>query len=346
MDIIIGLAIGIIISTGVAISFFKLFLSKQQIQFEQFVGQVMNAQSEKFVANSEKQFSNLVNPINKTISEYKHYIDNLHREDLKDRESLREKINSMLTSAFEIERQAGQLSKALSSDVKVQGQWGEFVLERILEISGLTHEREFSLQISIKNDEGKQYRPDAVIFLPENRHMIIDSKASLTSYFDYINGNENALIDLKKSITSHINQLGDKKYYKNEQLKSPEFVFMFIPIEGVFSLLIKEFPELIEMALQKQIVLASPLNLIASLKTVSNLWRLEYQTQNSEEIAKKAGAMYDKFVLLVSDLEKVYAATEKSLEQQNTLLKRLKTGQGNLMDKATELKELGAKTSK
>ena len=281
------------------------------------------------------------------IKEYQEYISRIHIDDIKDRESLREKINSMISSAKSIETEAGQLSRALKSDVKFQGAWGELTLEKILEISGLEKGREYFTQGGFKSAEGDTQRPDVVVNLPNNSCLIIDSKVSLKSYFEFYNEDrKDALKDLKISIQKHIDSLSKKKYQNIHELNSPEFVYLFIPIEGVYALMLNSYPELIDDSIKKNVILVSPINLMANLKTVSSLWRLDKQSKNAEEMAIKAGAMYDKFVAVIDDIDKIGLHLKRAEDSRQDLNRKLSIGKGNLISRAEELKSLGAKTSK
>lgn len=292
---------------------------------------------------SEKNFELMAQNI---FGNYQDFISEKHERDLKDRASVQERISQMIHAASRIEKETHQLAQALSSDVKFQGNWGELTLEKILESVGLVKGREYLTQTHFENNQ-KIYRPDVIINLPDNTHMIIDSKVSLTAYFKYLESqDEKDLKSLKDSVKKHIDQLASKNYQLIPELNSPEFVYLFIPVEGVYSLVLKEFPELMDESIKKNIVLVSPMNLMANLKTVAALWRIDKQSKSATEIATKAGAMYDKFALLVEDMEKLGSQINRTQSLYEDINKRIHTGRGNLMDKALELKERGAKTSK
>lgn len=340
MEIILGFIIGSLISGGLSFFIYKNLSEKQNSKLDEIATSILN--------RNEQNLSTLVSPFNDKVKEYREYFESIHKFDLKDRESLRERLGQMLDSAGKIQTETNLLTRALSSDVKFQGSWGELTLERILELSGLTSNQEFFTQMSLTDLDGKVFKPDVVIKLPNSASIIIDSKVSLTSYFDYYNQGESleALKKLKQSISSHIDSLSKKKYQNLEGINSVDFVYLFVPVEGVYSLVLREFPEIIDESLKKNIVLVSPVNLIASLKTVASLWRLENQTQNATDIAQKAGAMYDKLVLFVEDLEKVGSSIDKAQQIYLDSMKKLNTGSGNLVKRAEELKTLGAKTTK
>lgn len=348
MEVVIGFSIGVLFASLISFVLIKYFLKMQKDQFELIANEVMFKNTNLLKDNAGDSLSGIVNPLNEKIKDYKEQMDQMHRFDLKDRESLREKLNQMIASAGRIETEANQLSQALTSDVKFQGNWGEVVLEKILELAGLEKGREFEVQNVLKDEKNKNFRPDVIIKLPNDSHIIIDSKVSLTAYFDYMNTDEKdkALKNLKSSIQSHVDSLSKKKYQLLEGVNSPDFVYLFIPVEGVYSLIIREYPSLIDESIKKNIILVSPVNLIANLKTVSSLWRLEKQSKNAQLMAQKAGAMYDKFVMILDDVEKMGVSLKKANSSQEDLLKKISTGKGSLVSRANELKELGAKTSK
>ncbi len=329
MEFILGFCIGLILATVFFIVLYRIFSKQQNDQFKLMAQEVLGQNSEQ---------------LNLKMTEYKDHIHSMHITDIKDRESLREKINFMLTSAKKIETETGQLSRALSSDVKFQGAWGELTLERILELAGLTQGIEFFTQ---EVTSSKQ-RPDVIIKLPGEGHIIIDSKVSLTSYFEYENTVEkqHALKLMRKSVLTHIDSLSKKNYQLNNDFKSLEFVYLFIPVEGVYATILKEFPDLFDEGIKKNVVIVSPVNLLANLKTVASLWRLDKQSQNAEEMAQKAGAMYDKFASMVDDFEKIGLQIDRAKNSYDDAFKKLSTGKGSLLRRSEELKELGAKTSK
>lgn len=340
--ILIGGALTLIIGF-----FLYRFLSKvQENRFKVLAGEILQQNSEQLKVTATDNLSAVVSPLKEKITEYRELLESLQRNDLKDRENLRARLTQMIESAGKIELEASQLTKALSSDIKFQGQWGEIVLERILELAGLEKGREYTVQNHL-SDGQKNFRPDVIVNLPGDTQIIIDSKVSLTAYFDYVNNsNTEALKALKTSVSNHIDGLSKKNYQNLYGVTSPEFVFLFIPVEGVYSVLLKENPEMIELALKKNIILVSPINLMANLKTVGSLWRIEKQSKGAEELARKAGAMHDKFAGLIDDFEKLGSSLEKSQKIHQDIQNKLSTGKGNLIARAQELKDSGAKTTK
>ncbi len=294
--------------------------------------------------NSTKSTLNeTLNPFKEEILDYKKSLDMNREKNIENTATLRAEINSMMLMSKKMEKETSDLTNALKGDVKSQGNWGELILERSIEISGLTLGREYSLQgkgMSLKSDEGDLYKPDAIIHLPDNFHIIIDSKVSLKSLYqeDYK--------ELKKSLTKHIDQLSLKAYQKLPDLNSPDYVIMFIPLESIMPILFTEFPDILDYAARKNITLATPITLMPILKTVSSLWRVDNQNKNGVEIAKKAGQLYDKFVSLYEGLVETSSAIDKLQKSHQESLKRLNDGRGNLIGKVEELKEMGAKSSK
>ena len=250
-----------------------------------------------------------------------------------------------------ISEDANNLTKALKGDVKKQGNWGEVVLERILENSGLEKDREYKTQVSITGESGTRYQPDVVIYLPENKHVIIDSKVSLVAYENLVNATESEdqerfMKEHIRSIKSHIKELSDKQYFKLDGLNSPEYVLMFLPIEASFSIAVREDTELFSYAWDNKIVIVSPSTLIATLLTISSIWRQENQTRNAMEIARKSGDLYDKFVGLMEDLVDLGKKLKTTQAAYENSMNKLVDGKGNLIRRTEELKTLGAKASK
>lgn len=346
-ELLLGLFIGLGFAIIVGFFVYKVILRIQSDRFSLMAREISDANSAQFKSQATADLQVLINPLNEQVKEYKTYLDELHKYDLKDRENLRTTMGEMIGSAAKIENEAKTLSQALSQDVQYQGNWGEIVLERVLELSGLTKDREYFTQTSYKDSDGSTYRPDVIVKLPNSSNIVIDSKVSFKSYYEFVETkSDTCLKDLKKSVSAHIEALSKKDYSNLQSLNAPDFVYLFLPVEGVFSLIIKEFPELVELALKKNIILVSPLNLTANLKTVASLWRLEKQSQNASLMAEKAGAMYDKFASLVADIEKLGESVNKAQVLKEEIMKKLSTGRGSLLSRSEELRELGAKTTK
>jgi DNA recombination protein RmuC len=248
-------------------------------------------------------------------------------------------------------QEANNLTKALKGDSKLQGNWGELVLERILESSGLEKDREFKMQVSTKDEEGRQFRPDAVVFLPDNKHLIIDSKVSLTAYEQLVRAESNEDKDRLTrehllSLRSHIQNLAGKDYPSLTGLNSPDFTLLFIPIEASFGMAVQADAELFSYAWDRRIVIVSPSTLLATLRTIASLWKQDKQNKNALRIAEESGRLYDKFADFVKEMETLGNRLRQAQESYDTSMNRLSTGNGNLIGRAEKLRELGAKTSK
>ncbi len=335
MEMVFAFGAGLVIALGIFAIVYKVLLKHQKDQFELIASTVLKKSSEEFLT-----------PFDEQLEDYRKFISDVKEADIKERQSVKEQISQMLMAAGQIQKETHQLSQALSSDVKFQGDWGELVLEKVLEKAGLQKDREYFLQNTLEL-EGKKFRPDVLVKLPQNTHLIIDSKVSLSGYFKYLNENsKEATGEVFKSVKSHIDILADKNYAHLDGLQSPEFVYLFIPVEGVYALILREHPEILDYALKKNIVLVSPVNLLANLKTVNALWRIDKQSKSAVEIAQKAGAMYDKFCLLKDELDKLQNHFHRVENSFQDIHKRLHQGKGNLVDRALELKEHGAKTTR
>lgn len=328
--------------------------AKQAVILEEklsLLGQkIIDEKTRLFQEESLKNLDLYLRPFREKLHDFESKVEEIHEKDLRDRIKLQTEIERL----GEISRMMGQetanLTKALKGDVKIQGNWGEMILERILESSGLRRGEEFILQgqgMGLRNDEGRVQMPDAIIVLPEDKHLIIDSKVTLSSYERFVNGpNETDLSLFLDSIYSHVKNLSDKNYHLLDKLITPDYVMLFIPIEGAFMLAMQKDLELFEYAWDRNIVLVGPSTLLATLKTVSSLWRQQRQTKNSLEIARQAGALYDKFVGVASDLDQMDQQVGKLQESLVLMRSRMLDGKGSVANRMERLKELGAKTSK
>ena len=252
---------------------------------------------------------------------------------------------------IKISEEAQNLTKALKGDNKQQGNWGELILEKILEGSELVKDQEYQTQVNDNNDDGKRIQPDVVVFLPEDKHLIIDSKVSLTAYEKYVNAEhveeqEAALKEHLSSFKAHIKGLSEKKYQNAQSLNSPDFILMFIPIESSFGIAIREDISLFNYAWDRKIVMVSPSTLLATLKTVASIWKQEKQNKNVLLIADESGKLYDKFVGFLEELESIETNFKRVHNQLDEAKKKLSTGRGNIIGKVEKLKNLGAKANK
>lgn len=274
----------------------------------------------------------------------------MHLLDMKDRLKLQTEIERIILTSQRMSLETENLTRALKGDVKVQGNWGELVLQRILEASGLRVGEEFTLQgkdLKLKDEEGKHQMPDVIINLPENKHLVIDSKVSLVSYERYMSENqEEDLSAFFDSLYAHIKGLSHKNYQGLEKLSTPDYVMLFIPIEGAFMLSMQKDRELFSYAWEHNIVLVGPSTLLATLRTVSSLWKQERQTKNALEIARQAGALYDKFVGVAQDFDQIESQLKRVGDSFDGLKARMLTGKGSVASRMENLRELGAKNTK
>jgi DNA recombination protein RmuC len=323
---------------------------KFTVQFKNLANDIFEEKSRKFTEQNKTHLFDLLRPLGEKITEFEKKVEDTHKDNISRNSALREQLESLQKLNVQMTREAENLTRALRGDSKTQGAWGEFILESILEKSGLEKDREYFVQESFTTLEGR-LRPDVIIRLPEKKHVIIDSKVSLTAYNNFVNAEneEDKIIFLKSHITSirqHMKLLGDKNYQKNITESSLDFVIMFIPIEPAYILAIQREKLLYEEALEKRIVFVSPTLLIPSLQLIKNTWKQEYQTRHVLDIATKAGDLYDKFVGFTDDLIGLGRHLETSKKYYEESMKKLSVGSGNLVRRVEDLKKLGAKASK
>lgn len=324
---------------------------KFRIEFENLANKILEEKTGKFTEQNKKNLDDILNPLKEKIQQFENKIDETHKKDIADRASIQERIKNLVETSNQISEDAKNLTKALKGDSKIQGNWGELILENILEQSGLVKDREYFVQQSFKDESGSRFQPDVVIKFPDNRNVIIDSKVSLTAYERFVAAEskeqqEKALVEHIISIKNHIKELSDKKYQDLVDIKSLDFVMMFLPIEPAFLVAIQNEPDLWNFAYQKGIILISPTNLIAVLKMVSNFWEQDRQNRNVMEIAQQSGALYDKFVGLVDDLQDIGNKLDSTKKAYDGTMNKISTGKGNLISRAQKIKELGAKAKK
>ncbi len=325
---------------------------KFTLEFENIANKILDKNSEKFTAVNQKNMNDVLNPLKEKILLFEKKVDDTYKQGLKDQTDLRAELKKLYDLNSKISEEANNLTKALKGDVKKQGNWGEVVLERILERSGLNEgEGGYQKQFSDSAEEGKRILPDVVINLPDNKHIIIDSKVSLISYERAVNSNsENErtghLKDHLFSIKNHIKGLSAKHYQTAPKLNSPDFVLLFIPIESSFGVAVQEDQDLFSFAWDLKVVLVSPSTLLATLRTIASIWQQENQTRNALEIARQSGALYDKFVGFISDMEKIGKGISSAQNNYNDAMNKLQTGSGNLVGRVENIKKLGAKATK
>lgn len=319
--------------------------------FENLAQKIFEEKSQKFTEQNRLNIDRLLNPLNERIIEFQKRVEETYDKESKQRFSLEKEIKDLVDLNQLLSKEANNLTNALKGQAKTQGNWGEMILENILEKSGLVKDREYFIQQSFTNKQNKRLQPDVVVNYPGNRHVIIDSKVSLNAYERYCSSEEKdkreiALADHLKSMKNHINDLSSKNYQEIYDLQSLDHVFMFIPIEPAFMLALQTDSELWNYAYTRRILVISPTNLIAALKMIADLWKIECQNKNAMEIAKRGGDLYDKFVGFVEDLENVGRKIDDAKSAFNLSMNKLSEGRGNLIRRAEAIKELGARTKK
>ena len=338
----------------------KLEIQKSEIEelqkkftteFENIANKILKQNTIDFASSNQKNIGDLLNPLKEKIDVFEKKVQETYDKELRDNISLKEEVKKLFELNQKISEEANNLTKALKSDTKKQGNWGEIILERVLERSGLVKGQEYEVQSSVRNEQGDMIRPDVVVNLPESKHIVVDSKVSLLAYDSFVNSEDPIAKEkfLKQhifSIKNHIKELSDKNYQNAILFDSPDFVLLFMPIESAFSLAIQQDVDLFNFAWEKKIVIVSPSTLLATLRTVASIWKHEKQTKNALEIARQSGSLYDKFVNFLSDLEKIGTQLDTVQKTYNEAHKKISSGSGNLITKTQRIKELGAKTSK
>jgi DNA recombination protein RmuC len=322
-----------------------------KLEFQNIANKIFEDKSQKFTDENKKNLDVVLSPVREQLQEFKKKIEDVYDKESKERISLFNEIVHLKTLNQQISADAMNLTNALKGQSKTQGAWGEVILERILEESGLHKGREYETQASFAGDSGRQLRPDVVVHLPEGKDVVVDSKVSLTAYERYCaaetpEGREARLKDHLLSIRTHIRGLSDKKYENLAGVHTLDFVLMFLPIEGAFWTAIEHDTELFNDAFTKNIMLVSPSTLLATLRIIQNIWRYEDQNRNAITIAKKAGDLYDKFVGFVESLEDIGHKIGKAQESYGRARNQLLSGRGNLIRRTEELKQLGVKAQK
>ena len=337
----------------------KLVENKQELdkiqekftkEFENLANKILDEKSSKFTEQNKLNITSILNPLKEKIEVFEKKVSESQKESIGMHSALKEQLNSLKNLNIQMSKEAINLTKALKGDSKTQGDWGETQLEILLEKANLAKDIHFTTQGGYRDEEGRLKKPDFIINLPDNRHLIVDSKVSLTNYEAYFNEEDEKQkgVYLKKhieSIRKHIKELSDKKYESLYEINSPDYVLMFVPIEPAYLLALSNNNQLYLEALDKNVVLVSTSTLLATLSTVSSMWRQENQKKNVLEIANQAGRLYDQFVNLTDDLIKVGNQLKTVQGSYDISMKKL-TGKGNLIKKVEKIKELGAKTSK
>ncbi len=320
-------------------------------EFENIANRILKERAAELSESSKKEIGALLNPLGEKLGEFKKQVSEAYALEMRDKVSLREQLKLLTEQNARISDEANNLTKALKGDVKKQGNWGEVILERVLEMSGLHAGREYEREEVAQNLEGANGRPDVVVHLPDNKHIIIDSKVSLTAYDRLVAADdkavyEKALHEHLLSLKKHVQELADKNYPNLLGINAPDFVLMFVPIEAMFSVAVEADQSLFAYAWERKIVIVSPTTLLATLRTIASIWKQDNQTKNALEIARLSGAMYDKLVGFVDDFQKIKRSLESADKAYNDAFGKLRDGKGNMMSTATKIKELGAKANK
>ena len=320
-------------------------------EFKNIANLILEEKTEKFTLQNQTNLKIILDPLQEKINLFEKKVETTHKESIDYHAALRQQIIGLKDLNQQMSKETLNLTKALKGDNKIQGNWGELVLERVLEKSGLEKGREYEVQKSHTNEDGNRVLPDVVINLPDGKKMVIDSKVSLNSYERYINEEEEIpkmlhLKDHVSSIKKHVEQLGSKNYQNLYQMESPDFVLLFIPIEPAFAIALNEDTHLYNKAFEKNIVIVTPSTLLATLRTIDSMWTNQKQQENAFEIARQAGALYDKFEGFVSDLMKIGNKIKDSKSEYDNAMNKLVDGRGNLITSVEKLKKMGAKAKK
>jgi DNA recombination protein RmuC len=329
----------------------EVLQNKLSKDFEILANRILDEKTEKFTLQNKNQLQNILSPLQEKILQFEQKVENTHKESIDFHVTLREQIANLKDANALISQETINLTKALKGDSKMQGNWGELILERVLEKSGLEKDREYFLQQAHENDFGQRVFPDVVIYLPNETKMIIDSKVSLSAFERYVNEEDvsqktHHLKEHLISIKKHIDQLSAKNYADLYKIDSPNFVLLFMPIEPAFAVALNQDAQLYNKAFEKNIIIVTPTTLLATLKTIHSMWNNQKQQTNALEIARQAGALYDKFEGFVINLDKIGKKIEEANSEYESARNKLVSGKGNLISSTERLKKLGAKAQK
>lgn len=320
-------------------------------EFENLANKILEEKTTKFTEQNKENLKTILTPLQDKIQLFEKKVEDTHKESIDYHAALRQQILGLREMNEQMSKETLNLTKALKGDSKMQGNWGELVLERVLEKSGLEKDREYFVQQSFVTEEGNRVFPDVIINLPDGKKMIVDSKVALTSYEKYINEEDEQqksqyLKEHVASINRHVIDLGNKNYHDLYQMESPDFVLLFIPIESAFAIALNEDTSLYNKAFEKNIVIVTPSTLLATLRTIDSMWTNQKQQENALEIARQAGALYDKFEGFVGDLIKIGKKMEEAKVEYQGAMNKLVEGKGNLITSVEKLKKMGAKAKK
>jgi DNA recombination protein RmuC len=319
------------------------------LEFSMIANKILDEKTAKFTEQNQTNMDAVLSPLKANIKAFEEKVEKVYQTEAAERNHLKGVIFQLMDQSKQIQMDANNLTRALKGDNKKQGNWGEVILERVLERSGLVKDREYRLQASISNGEGARLQPDVIVDLPDDKHLIIDAKISLVAYERMVNAEteEEKVLNIKQhllSVKSHIDGLAGKNYQNLYQISSPDFVLLFMPIESSFSITVQADNELFNYAWDRKVVIVSPTTLLATLRTIASIWKVDRQNKNVFEIADEAGALYDKFVGFLEDMEKIGKHLDLTQKAHDDAFKKLQFGNGNLIGKVEKIKKLGAKT--
>lgn len=320
-------------------------------EFENLANKILEEKSQKFTEQNKEKLDQLLKPLGEKMEEFKKKVEETHKEDIEGRSSLRQHLEHLKEMNQQMAQEAKDLTRALKGDSKTQGSWGEVILQRILEKSGLSKGREYEIQENHRSDDGRHLYPDVVVYLPDDKRLVIDSKVSLKAYEQFTSAEEEtereqALKQHVSSLRNHAKGLSRKNYEQLYSGNSPDFVLMFVPIESAFGVALQQDASLYYDAFDRNIVIVSPSTLLATLATIDSVWKQEYQSKNAQEIAERGGALYDKFVLFVESMQDIGQRIRQTQESYDEAMGRLSEGRGNVIRQVEMLRELGAKNGK
>jgi len=322
-----------------------------QQQFENLANKIFDSKTDNFKELNKSSVELLLSPLKTQLEGFKQQVQDVYSNEAKERHSLQSEVARLQQVYQLMSSETANLTKALKGDNKQQGNWGEVILARILSESGLREGHEYDVQVSLNNEHGKRFQPDVIVHLPQDKDVVVDSKVSLTAYERYFNAEDEvtrkqALQEHVASVRSHIRELGRKDYHLLQGLKTLDYVLMFVAVEPAFLAALEADPSLMKFALDNNIMLVSPTNLLVALRTIDNLWRYERQNQNAQLIAERAGKIYEKLRLFSNDMQDMGVALDKAQDSYDSAMKRLATGKGNLIKQAQQFVELGVEVKK
>ncbi|MDR1585561.1 MAG: DNA recombination protein RmuC [Prevotellaceae bacterium] len=317
-------------------------------EFENIASKILKERSDEFSASNYKNLGEILNPLKERIQLFEKKVDETYDKELRDKITLKEEVKRLVELNTRVSEEANNLAKALKGDTKKQGNWGEIVLERVLERSGLTKGQEYEREEEVEASDSSRQRPDVIVHLPDSKHIIIDSKVSLVAYERYVSDEQEGagLRHIKEhvqSIRSHVKLLSEKNYQNAQNINTPDFVLLFVPIEASFSAAVQEDGDLFSYAWERKIVIVSPTTLLATLRTISSIWKQENQTKNAQEIARLSGTLYDKFIGFTEDMLRIKTNIDRASGAYDDAVRKMKDGNGNIIRTAEKIKELGAK---